>query len=271
MQRIFQSHSTIGHDTSALWVDPSMNRYLTVGLTVLVGAAVIEAALIPGVVIGAAALLAPRVLRGGRPRPAAARQTKVAATQQRDPSTAAQPSNTPARFKIGQALAKTITFRIVVTTLDFTTNYLVIGELSVAAGLSAFNLVGGPLFYLAHEAAWNARDHGRRGPSAAHVRLARRASTWKPHDQPHHHQPRPGEDDHVPHHRHRGGPHGGGAGYRHRPWSLRVRFRARSLRLFRPRESVGPFRRIKEAPGRPSAAASPVARVHLSRLHRCSP
>jgi uncharacterized membrane protein len=31
----------------------------------------------------------------------------------------------------------------------------VIGELATAAGLSAFALVAGPLFYLAHEMAWN--------------------------------------------------------------------------------------------------------------------
>jgi hypothetical protein len=40
--------------------------------------------------------------------------------------------------------------------LDFTTNYLVIGEIATAAGLSAYNLIAGPLFYLTHEAAvWN--------------------------------------------------------------------------------------------------------------------
>jgi uncharacterized membrane protein len=58
-------------------------------------------------------------------------------------------------FGLKQAIAKTITFRIIVTTLDFTTNYIVIGELTTAAGLSTFNLFAGPLFYLTHEAAWN--------------------------------------------------------------------------------------------------------------------
>jgi uncharacterized membrane protein len=59
------------------------------------------------------------------------------------------------RFALGQAVAKTITYRIIVTTLDFSTNYIVIGELATAAGLSTFNLVAGPLFYLGHEAIWN--------------------------------------------------------------------------------------------------------------------
>jgi uncharacterized membrane protein len=67
-----------------------------------------------------------------------------------------EPQNLPPKFAIGQAVAKTITFRTIVTTLDFSTNYLVIGEVATAAaGLSSFNLIAGPLFYLAHEAAWN--------------------------------------------------------------------------------------------------------------------
>ena len=54
---------------------------------------------------------------------------------------------------IKQAIAKTVTFRIVVTTLDFTSNYVVIGEATTAAGLSTFAFVVGPLFHLAHETA----------------------------------------------------------------------------------------------------------------------
>ena len=61
----------------------------------------------------------------------------------------------PGRFPIKQAIAKTITFRVIVTSLDFTVNYVVLGEFATAAGLSAFALVVGPLFYLVHETAWN--------------------------------------------------------------------------------------------------------------------
>lgn len=61
----------------------------------------------------------------------------------------------PRRFTIKQAIAKTITFRVIVTSLDFTVNYVVLGEFATAAGLSAFALVVGPLFYLIHETAWN--------------------------------------------------------------------------------------------------------------------
>jgi uncharacterized membrane protein len=154
-----------------------MNRFLTVGLTVVAGAAVIEAALIPGLVVGAAAVLAPRYLRGltQRLRSAAAtatRPARMAATPQPDPSAATPRSAGPARFRIGQAVAKTITFRIIVTTLDFTSNYLVIGELNTAAGLSAFNLVAGPVLYLGHETAWNYLGPPETDDVAVRVQLA---------------------------------------------------------------------------------------------------
>lgn len=134
-----------------------MNRYVTVGLTVLAGAALFEAALIPGVVIGGAAvMLAPKVLPRLRRLRTQSDRTARRRAQPADPPPQAPQIRLPlARLAIGQALAKTITFRIIVTTLDFTTNYVVIGELTTAAGLSTFNLVAGPLFYLAHEAAWN--------------------------------------------------------------------------------------------------------------------
>jgi uncharacterized membrane protein len=83
------------------------------------------------------------------------RPAKPAAPLPEDRLDAEAPAAVLPKFAIGQAIAKTITFRIIVTTLDFTTNYLVIGELGTAAGLSTFNLVAGPLFYLGHEAAWN--------------------------------------------------------------------------------------------------------------------
>jgi uncharacterized membrane protein len=147
-----------------------MKTYVTVGLTMLAGAALLEAALIPGLVIGGAAVLAPKYLptlrRGLQPlfgstvRPRKAR-TAPRREQQDVKATA------PARLGIKQAVAKTITFRIIVTTLDFTTNIVVIGELATAAGLSTFNLVVGPVFYLAHETAWNYF-----GPAGGDVRLA---------------------------------------------------------------------------------------------------
>jgi uncharacterized membrane protein len=133
----------------------AMKQAVTVGLAVVAGAALLEVALLPGILIGGAAVLAPRYLpKLMRRRQIAARSSarRPAATEQ--PQANALPAILP-RLGIGQAIAKTITYRIIVTTLDFTTNYIVIGEFATAAGLSTFNLVAGPLFYLAHEAAWN--------------------------------------------------------------------------------------------------------------------
>lgn len=54
-----------------------------------------------------------------------------------------------------RAVWKTLTFRGIVTTLDFTTNVLVIGNVVTAALLSAWGTVTGPWIYLAHELAWD--------------------------------------------------------------------------------------------------------------------
>jgi uncharacterized membrane protein len=136
-----------------------VKRYVTAGLTVLAGAALFEAAFIPGLVIGAAAVLAPKYLSKMRRhlQPAfsgTARRRTTPVLLPEQPRVVA-PLVPLAKLGIKQAIAKTITFRVIVTTLDFTTNYMVIGELTTAAGLSTFSLLVGPLFYLAHETAWN--------------------------------------------------------------------------------------------------------------------
>ena len=139
-----------------------MKTFLAAGLTVIAGAALLEAALIPGLVIGGAAVLAPKYLPGLRrwTRPSSKAKANVrrpteAADDAQGQSNAARSKASLAKLEIKQAVAKTITFRVLVTTLDFTSNYVVIGELGTAAGLSTFNLVVGPLLYLGHEAAWN--------------------------------------------------------------------------------------------------------------------
>ncbi len=134
-----------------------MKQYVAVGVAVVAGAALIEAALIPGLVIGGAAVLLPKAL------PMLRRRLLGSVTSRRQHPPVAAPAQSQAsllpRFAMGQAIAKTITYRLIVTSLDFTTNYIVIGELATAAGLSTFNLVAGPLFYFAHEAGWNYLGH----------------------------------------------------------------------------------------------------------------
>jgi uncharacterized membrane protein len=144
-----------------------MKQYVTVGLAVLAGAALVEAALIPGLIIGGAAVLAPKVLptlrRGVAPLMNGVARNKTnghirpAAKRSAQDDVEAQSALAAILPTLGikQAIAKTITFRVIVTALDFTSNYVVIGEFNVAAGLSTFALVVGPLLYLVHETAWN--------------------------------------------------------------------------------------------------------------------
>jgi uncharacterized membrane protein len=58
-------------------------------------------------------------------------------------------------FTISRPLAKTVTFRTIATTMDFTTLYMVAGDLVTAAGLSAFGFAVGPFVYLGYEMAWD--------------------------------------------------------------------------------------------------------------------
>jgi uncharacterized membrane protein len=136
-----------------------VNTAATIGV-IAAGVALLDLALIPGMVIGGAAVLAPNLLPklGRRLRPL----LRAALRPQTEPKVAgpaAAPGTAlmvvPNRFTVRQAIAKTITFRVIVTSLDFTVNYVVLGEFATAAGLSAFALVVGPMFYLLHETAWN--------------------------------------------------------------------------------------------------------------------
>jgi len=128
---------------------------------VAAGAVIVEAALIPGLLIGGAAVLAPRLLRrdmlsasGNRRRRAA--PSPVAVRSAPTAHSAAAPAiGEPASFDAWRAVVKTFTYRVMVTTVDFGANYFVIGELATAAGLSGLSLVAGPIAYFAHEAAWH--------------------------------------------------------------------------------------------------------------------
>lgn len=126
---------------------PGMTTAVAAVGAVAIGAALFEAVLVPGLIIGGAVVLGPRLLPGLRRRISPARPKAA--------------TSVVTRFGLKQAVVKTITFRTIATSLDFATNYLIIGKLSTAAGLSAFSLVAGPVFYLLHETLWT-----RYGPAA---------------------------------------------------------------------------------------------------------
>ena len=95
-----------------------MMRYVTVGLSVLAGVALYEVALIPAVAIGGAAILAPTYLRRRRVEPMA---DGVARSPVEPPAPVPQRQEIQSRLPllqrlaVGSALAKTITFRVIVT------------------------------------------------------------------------------------------------------------------------------------------------------------
>jgi uncharacterized membrane protein len=128
---------------------------------VAAGVALFETALLPGLVIGAAAVLAPQLIprRNGRAKtagngaPNGAAQAKPSRFDLSD--ILPQSLSELTHIKFSRSVVKTITFRVIVTGLDFTANYLILQEPTTAAGLSAISLVGGPLFYFIHESTWN--------------------------------------------------------------------------------------------------------------------
>ena len=124
---------------------PRSDRAKAVGAlsVVAAGAALLSGGLVPALVIGGTGAFAQHL--AGPPR----RRRRRAAPLNSDP--ALKPLGLP----LSRTMAKTITFRLLATTLDFSLNYAVIGEFGVAAGLSAITLVAGPTLYLLHETAWN--------------------------------------------------------------------------------------------------------------------
>ncbi len=59
---------------------------------------------------------------------------------------------------VEQSVAKTVTFRAFATVTEFTTNFLVVGDVATAATLTAFGFVLGPFIYLGHEKVWELAD-----------------------------------------------------------------------------------------------------------------
>jgi len=148
----------IGLSFERLTVHWRMNVTLPNGLLIAVaatgavaaGAVLIEAAIVPGLLIGAAAVLAPQFVSSRRRR-SKRRPWKVQPVGGVPPKSRGDLTH----IKLSRSVVKTITFRVIVTSLDFTANYLILQEPTTAAGLSAISIVGGPLFYFIHETAWN--------------------------------------------------------------------------------------------------------------------
>jgi uncharacterized membrane protein len=128
----------------------------TVGV-VAAGAALVEAALIPGLLIGGAAVLAPRLIPRDRLRGLGRKRRRTAPAKAPAAAAPAGHLATPPAeaFDTWRAVVKTFTYRAIVTTVDFGANYFVIGEPVTAAGLSGLSLVAGPIAYFTHEAAWH--------------------------------------------------------------------------------------------------------------------
>ncbi len=124
---------------------------------VAVGAATVEFALVPAMLIGGAAWLAPKAL--GKLR----RRTKTASVRNREtPSASSKPGDHRHSgffnwrdVAITQSASKTVTFRVISTGLDFGWNYLLLGEVATAASLTGFSLIAAPTFYFLHETIWN--------------------------------------------------------------------------------------------------------------------
>jgi uncharacterized membrane protein len=127
---------------------------------VAAGVALFEVALIPGVLIGGAAVLAPNYLRKSRQKFADifSDRSDVSSTSSAMTGEDYSPSRElsfPAGLKVKRSLAKTITFRVVSSSLDFSWNYILLGEVATAAGLSGIGLLASTVFYFVHETTWN--------------------------------------------------------------------------------------------------------------------
>jgi uncharacterized membrane protein len=119
---------------------------------VAVAAFSLEAALAPGVLIGAAAFLASRQFSRLRRK---MKKKPVAPAVPAREVVAEASGDTFAGLALGRSAFKTITFRALSSGLDFGWNYFLLGEVATAAGLSAISLGAAPVFYFLHETVWN--------------------------------------------------------------------------------------------------------------------
>jgi uncharacterized membrane protein len=153
-----------GRDRSSVLGPGVVGSVATLG-AVAAGVVIFEVALIPGLLIGGAAVLVPRLLardmlRRGRAVRIASSPVPAPSAPEAHSAQAAIPDER-ASFDTRRAVVKTFTYRVIVTTVDFGANFFVLGELAAAASLSSLSLVAGPIAYFAHEAIWH-----RYGPAS---------------------------------------------------------------------------------------------------------
>jgi uncharacterized membrane protein len=150
------------HETAA--VPPDLSGSLLLFAVVAAGAAAMEAALVPGVLIGGAAWLAPKAMARlrGRNRKKTGATLRLAAPDTEPAVDRQQGGGSWKGLQLTTSAAKTVTFRVISSGLDFGWNYLLLGEVATAASLSGFSLVAAPTFYFLHETLWS-----RAWPSAA--------------------------------------------------------------------------------------------------------
>jgi uncharacterized membrane protein len=82
-------------------------------------------------------------------------------------ASAETPAEAAASGELGEIGMKTLTFRIVGTTIDFTSNLLFVGDAALAATMSAVGTVVGPVVFFLHELAW----HYAQAPVHHHLAL----------------------------------------------------------------------------------------------------
>jgi hypothetical protein len=105
---------------------------------VVAGAAIIESALIPWILIGGATALAPNLLASDVLSGFVDSRWRTARSRVRSAPTAQSPqastSSAHASFDAWCALVKSFSYRVLITTVDFGANYFVIGELASRCG-----------------------------------------------------------------------------------------------------------------------------------------
>jgi len=125
---------------------------------VVAGLMLVEIALVPGVFIGGLAVLGPKYLARHRKSllGSLSKLQNLNSKKYNMPNEQDQEKlKSYSIFGVQRTLAKTFTFRVLSSSLDFTWNYALLGDVATAAGLSGFGFIASTTFYFIHEMSWN--------------------------------------------------------------------------------------------------------------------